>query len=246
MTRRRSSPTSARASATCTVACVPSRRRIWLPAPRGADQEVLADRIVDDAGDGLAILDHDASMTPNSGTPEAKLKVPSTGSTTKARSASPSRGSSAGSSRNRPPRRRSSPRGSARRCAAVMTRSALTSASVTRSAAEVFWRTSPSPSRRKRGMISADRRIGQKPAEPADVAIVKCASAMSSPAAAGLTSSAAKSNSLRSSRCEGLTLAERADHRVLAARHAALPCRRASPSWRCAAALPGCRRDRTG
>src|SRR5919112_216571 len=36
-----------------------------------------------------------------------------------------------------------------------MSRSAFTSASVTRSAAEVFWRTSPSSSRRKRGMISA-------------------------------------------------------------------------------------------
>eukprot|EP01110_Echinostelium_bisporum_P013632 TRINITY_DN9587_c0_g1_i1.p3 TRINITY_DN9587_c0_g1~~TRINITY_DN9587_c0_g1_i1.p3 ORF type:complete len:64 (+),score=15.57 TRINITY_DN9587_c0_g1_i1:11-202(+) len=37
-----------------------------------------------------------ASMTPNSGMPEAKLNVPSTGSMTKARSASPSPCSSAG------------------------------------------------------------------------------------------------------------------------------------------------------
>jgi hypothetical protein len=94
-----------------------------------------------------------ATITPNSGRPEAKFLVPSTGSITKARSASPSLVRSEGSFSVA-----SSPTSTAcgKACnnPLAIIRSAASSASVTRSMGEDFCRTSWADRLRKRGMIS--------------------------------------------------------------------------------------------
>ena len=95
-----------------------------------------------------------AAITPKSGTPEAKLNVPSIGSTTMAVSASASFDSSAGSAATDSSPTNSTP-GNCAATSFLMKRSAASSASVTRSLASALVRMSLLASARKRGRISA-------------------------------------------------------------------------------------------
>src|SRR5690606_7341871 len=162
-------------------------------------------------------FDTTASITPKSGTPEAKLKVPSTGSIVKASSASPSPSSSASFSEHA-----SSPTitasGKRSLSLAVMYRSAFTSASVTRSAADVFCLISPASSLRNRGMISSRAASASKSASQSICPSSKRMIALS----CIVQRQSCEIEQLAIQQMAWTNIRHGADHRVLAARHALL------------------------
>ena len=95
-----------------------------------------------------------AAIVPNSGRPDAKFFVPSTGSTRKARSAS-ARAFRSDGSRSVASSPTTTASGKRARRAAPIRFSAASSASVTRSRTEDLWRTWPSERFLNRGRISA-------------------------------------------------------------------------------------------
>src|SRR5690606_32591300 len=160
-------------------------------------------------------FDTTASITPKSGTPEAKLKVPSTGSIVKASSASPSPSSSASFSEHA-----SSPTitasGKRSLSLAVMYRSAFTSASVTRSAADVFCLISPASSLRNRGMISSRAASASKSASQSICPSSKRMIALS----CIIQRQSCEIEQFAIQQMAWTNIRHGADHRVLAARHA--------------------------